>query len=54
MTADLIRRCLHRDKLALLSLYEWDESFQSPAIDLLVKAERLLRGIETTFRSNCS
>ncbi|MBN1554610.1 MAG: hypothetical protein JXA11_07680 [Phycisphaerae bacterium] len=45
MTADLIRRCLQRDKLALLSIYEWDEQFQDTAIELLARAEKLLRGI---------
>jgi hypothetical protein len=46
MTADLIRRCLQRDKLALLNIYEWDEPFQDAAIELLARAEKILRGID--------
>jgi chorismate mutase len=45
-TATVVLRCLDRDKLALLAVYEWDEQFQNAAIDLLACAERISRGLK--------
>ena len=45
-SASVARRCLVRDKAALLVLYEWDERFADTAIELLAMAERMLRALE--------
>ncbi len=45
-SASVARRCLMRDKAALLAIYEWDEQIQDTAIDLLAIAERISRAIE--------
>ena len=48
-TAGLILRLLKRDMAALLTVYEWDEEFESPALHQLARAQRLTRGLKKLF-----
>ena len=45
-SASVAHKCLVRDKVALLAIYEWDEQFQDTAIELLGRAERIQRALE--------
>lgn len=45
-SAAVVRRSLLRSQSALQTVYDWDESLRDRVIDLLVMAERLLRGLE--------
>ena len=49
MTAAVALRCLKRDEAALRAVYEWDEKYQSPAIDLLASGKKIARGLEEMF-----
>jgi len=44
-TAALVLSCLERDKLALLTIYDWSKDDQDAAVGLLAKAERMSRGL---------
>lgn len=46
-SAAVVRRSLQRTQAALQIIYDWDEALRDRVIDLLVTAERLLRGIES-------
>lgn len=44
-SAAVVLRSLRRSQAALQAIYEWDESLRDVVIDLLVTAERLIRGL---------